>query len=190
MHMGRQADEETTRVNYSIYRRQDKALRKLDKDSPVKGGLSGLVRIALDRYLELLPEEREREISKQFQNVITLLEYMKMKISKGKKMSEWEISKGEMMTLGFGKYWYEFSAIIEMMVHTLGMKKIDVLHEDVVVGVEGSQDRVRKERLGFKIVFVSPLTRERLCEIRNAIESDLKHFGRVKPLMDGDSIEE
>lgn len=187
--MTRTADEETTRVNYSIFRRQDKALRELDKISPVKGGLSGLVRIALDRYLDLSPEDREREIPKQFQNVITLLEYMKMKISKGKKMSEWELSKGEMMTLGFGKYWYEFSAIIEMMVHTLGMKKIDVLHEDVVVGVEGSQDRVRKERLGFKIVFVSPLTRDRLCQIRNAIEDDLKHYGRIRPLMNGETIE-
>lgn len=186
----RTADEETTRVNYSIYRRQDKALRKMDSENPVKGGLSGHIRIAIDRYLDLTPEEREREIPKQFQNMITLLEYMKVKIPKGKTMSEWDISKGEMMTLGFGKYWYEFSSVIEITVHTLGMKKIDVLHEDVVVNVDGSQDRVRKERLGFKIVFVVPVTKERLCAIRNAIEDDLKHFGRVKPLLNGDTIGE
>jgi len=186
----RTADEETTRVNYSIFRRQDKALRDLDKKTPVKGGISGHVRIAIDNYLDMSPEEREREVPKHFQHIITLLEYMKMKIAKGKKMSEWNISKGEMMTLGFGKYWYEFSAVVEMMVHSLGMKKIDVLHESVVAELEGSQDRVRKERLGFKIVFMVPVTRNRMCQIRNAIEDDLKHFGRVKPLVNGEKLGE
>lgn len=184
----RTAEEETVRMNYSIFRRQDKALRKMDKENPVKGGLSGHIRIALDRYLELTPEDREREIPKQFQNMITLLEYMKMKIPKGKEMSEWDISKGEMMTLGFGRYWHEFSSVVEMLVHTLGMKKMDVLHEDIVVGIESSQERVRKERLGFKIVFVVPVNKRRLCTIRNAIEDDLKHYGRVRPLLNGDTI--
>lgn len=184
----RTADEEVSRENFTIYRRQKKALKKLDKKSPIKGGMSGHIRIALDRYLELSPDERCKEIPKQFENVIILLEYIKMKIPKNKTASEFELSKGDMMALGFGSYWYQFSPVIELMVHSVGMKKVDVLHEEVFIEKPGSRESVKHERIGYKIVFMVPLTRRKVEIIRDSIESDLKHFGKIRQLPNGDVL--
>jgi hypothetical protein len=186
--MARTADEEVSRVNFSIYRRQEKALQKLDNEQPVKGGMSGHVRIALDRYLDLSPEDREKEIPKQFEQIITLLEYMKMKIPSGKSIGEFNVSKGDLMALGFGKYWYQFSSIVELTVYTLGMKKIDVIHEEVIVEMSGMNEKVKKDRIGYKVVFVIPLTRDKMSKIIEIIGDDLRHFGRIKPLTNGDKI--
>ena len=186
--MARTADEEVCRNNFSIYKRQNDALKKIDREHPVKGGISGHVRIAIDRYLDLSPDERDKEIPKQFEQIITLLEYMRMKIPNVKKVTEFQLSKGDLMALGFGKYWYQFSTVVELTVYTLGMKKIDVIHEEISVEVPGSGEKPKKEKFGFKIVFMVPLTRVKMTKIIEVIGDDLKHYGRIKPLTNGDRI--
>lgn len=185
--MARTTDEEVTRTNFCIYRRQAEALKKLDREQPVKGGQSGHVRMALDRYLDLAPEDRDKEVPKQFEQIITLMEYMKMKMAPKKPTLEFNISKGDLMALGFGKYWYQFSSVIELTVHTLGMKKIDVVHEEVIVRSE-RKDEAKKEKIGYKIVFMTPMTRDKMGKIIEVIGDDLRHYGRIKPLTNGDKI--
>jgi len=185
--MARTTDEEVCRVNFSIYRRQYLTLKKLDIEQPLRGGQSGHVRMALDRYLDLKPEDRDKEVPKQFEQIITLLEYMKMKIAPKKPTLEFNISKGDLMALGFGKYWHQFASIVELTVYTLGMKKIDVVHEEVIVRSE-RKDEVKKERIGYKIVFMAPMTRDKMGKVIDVIGDDLRHYGRIKPLTNGDKI--
>lgn len=172
--------KEPMRVNYVIEREQDKALRKLDKEQPVKGGLSGHVRRALDLYLNLEPEEREHFIPRDFMNVIALVEYLKTRTPKSGQKKEFELPKGELMLM-FGRELYKMKGVVDMTMTAFNMKGIDALHE--VVEIEVGR---KKEKHGWRVVFPAGITRKKLCAFKTRILSDLKGYGRIMPITEGE----
>ena len=167
--------EETVRVNYMVFRTQDDELRKLDREQPIKGGLSGHIRRALDRYLDLDPEEREHYIPSDIQNILNLIDFMRLKTPKIKSITEYELQKGDLMLM-FGKEWYKMKSVVDMTISAFKMKKIDVMEEVMTVDVG------RKEKYGFRIIFPAGMTREKLQTLKEVFIEDVKGYGRIKPV--------
>lgn len=172
--------KDAIRVNYMITKDQDTALRKIDKEQPVKGGLSGHVRRALDLYLNLDPEEREHFIPRDSMNVIALVEYIEMRAPMTGRQKEFELPKGELMLM-FGRELYKMKGVVDMTMSAFNMKNIDVLYEITEVEIGN-----RKEKHGWRVVFPAGITRKRLYAFKTRILSDLKGFGRIMPLTDGE----
>jgi len=164
-------------VNYVIEREQDKAIRKLSKET--NRNMSEIIRQAIDGFLGTEAPTLDKKVKGELAEVIALIEFMAMKSAN--KRNEWELKKAD-LSLMFGSQWWKIKSVVEMTVHALCSKGLDIMHEEIVLTQEvPGTTRTKREKYGFKIVTAVPVNRKDLNKLRDEIELDAKAYGRIIP---------
>lgn len=133
------------------------------------------IRRAVAHYLNEDPDKFDYALTKDEASVLRLLDFMRVKLpAEEKEGLILELKRSELMLI-VGREWYYIKSIIDMTTKMISLYGIETLVEENILKIEDKDRSVsRSEKVGFNIMFINTITRNKLVEVTKQLLVDLR----------------